>query len=427
MDKRSKKAYDKAMDYYEKGKINKALDICELELSESLKNSAILNLKGLLLYQKGDLNGAITVWKINKDFNNDSIAKNYIKDVKADENRLELYRIGESELKKLKIDSAIEIFKKCAESDFNAIKVNTALALCYQRKGDFKNAQEYISKVLNIDENSITAKTIKKELEEVGVYNEKKSFAKKGIIIFAIVVIVVICLGSYIGITIKWKDNKATNNVEQIKPSEDIEQENNNEPDTETQGVVEENKSTENIIENEQKNKNTYFDREKLSTLIENNDVDEIYEELNNVKIEDVKEEDKDIYKQGIALLSGKGVEKFYEYGLWYFNQKNYDNAEIELNKAYEYCNGSYLKEHIIYYRASTLLQKGNNSDALKVYEEYYNQYHKGAYVQGVLYELALLDNDINKEKSKSYANTLINDYPGSIYINDYIANIINN
>ena len=53
MNKKIAKAYTKAMDYYEKGKINKALGICEDILFEGLDNSVVLNFKGLLLYQKG--------------------------------------------------------------------------------------------------------------------------------------------------------------------------------------------------------------------------------------------------------------------------------------------------------------------------------------------------------------------------------------
>lgn len=46
MDKRAKKAYEKAMNYYEKGKINKALELCEEALSEGLDNPLVLNFKG---------------------------------------------------------------------------------------------------------------------------------------------------------------------------------------------------------------------------------------------------------------------------------------------------------------------------------------------------------------------------------------------
>lgn len=425
MDKRSKKIYDKAMHYYEKGKINKALEICESELSESLKNSAILNLKGLLLYQKGDLNGAVTVWKINKDFNNDPIAKNYIKDAEADKKRLELYNLGESQLKQLKIDSAIELFKKCTESDFNSIKVNTALALCYEKKGNFKSAKEHVMKVLSIDENSIAAKEIKKDLEEIGVYDEEKKTSKKvAMIAGGLFFIILICLVSYPGIG-KFKESIMHKNKDQLTQMENIEQKNTDKSDTEVQKEVQEIKDTAKVVENEDAKNDTYFSKEELTTLINNADVDKIYEDLKNIKEDDVKDEDKEIYNKAIGLLKDKGVEKFYEYGLWYFNQANYDNAEVEFNKAYKYCSDSYLKEDIIYYKASTLSKKGDIASALTGYEEYYNQYPKGSYIEGILYELSLLNND--KEKSKKYANILMNQYPKSIYINEYILNVINN
>ena len=224
MNKKVKKAYDKAMDYYEKGKINKALEICEEILLEGLDNPDVLNFKGLLLYQKGNLNEAVTVWKINKDLNNDDIAKNYIKDAIADEKRLDLYRQGEQALKQLKIDKALELFKRCAESDFNAIKVNTGIAMCYQKKGDFYKAKEYVDKALSIDKNAITAKIIEKELKEDGVYLESKNSSKGFLIgITSLFVVIAIAAGGYLIIS-KFKDKDLTNNIEEAKSNEVIEE-----------------------------------------------------------------------------------------------------------------------------------------------------------------------------------------------------------
>ncbi|HEY5523841.1 MAG TPA: hypothetical protein VIK26_00730, partial [Clostridium sp.] len=62
------KAYIKAVRYYEECEIEKAIKKCEESISDSLKNSSALNLKGLLLYLKGDLEGAVAQWKINSDF-----------------------------------------------------------------------------------------------------------------------------------------------------------------------------------------------------------------------------------------------------------------------------------------------------------------------------------------------------------------------
>lgn len=421
MNKKSKKAYDKAMDYYEKGQINKALDICEIELSESLKNSAILNLKGLLLYQKGDLKEAITVWKINKDFNNDPIAKNYIKDSLADEKRLETYILGEIELKNFRIDNAINLFKKCAESDFNAIKVNTALALCYQKKGDFKLAQEYVNKALRLDVNSATAKTIKKNLISTGVYQEeRKSYKKIIIMITAIISICLITIITYI--IFERLNNKSffTKNeqVNKIEKSED-----SNETDTEAMLLDEEDEQ----VETGNIDTDKLFNKDTLMTLLANKDLDGIYKEIKDFKLDDLNSEDEGIYRQAIDILKNEGVQTFYNRGLTFFNEKSYENAAIEFNKAYTYCDGNYLKEHIIYYKANTSIKKEKNTVALEQYEEYYNEYPKGVYTESVLYQLALLIDGIDNEKSKDYAKQLLNNYPNSIYINDYIIKIINN
>ena len=123
--------------------------------------------------------------------------------------------------------------------------------------------------------------------------------------------------------------------------------------------------------------------------------------------------------------MKSQGVSKFYEYGLWYFNQNNYSDAKISFDKAYTYCEGNSLKEHILFYRASSSLKELDNQNALVQYEEYYKQYPKGAYAEETLYELALLSNAVDKEKSKTYANALINNFPKSIYINDNIVNIV--
>lgn len=421
MNKKSKKAYDKAMDYYEKGQINKALDVCEIALSESLKNSAILNLKGLLLYQKGDLKEAVTVWKINKDFNNDSIAKNYIKDSLADEKRLETYILGEIELKNLKIDNAINLFKKCSESDFNGIKVNTALALCYQKKGDFKLAQEYVNKALRLDVNSVTAKTIKKNLILTGVYQqEKKAYKKITIMITSIIIICLMTISTYM-ITKILNNKRLTTKNEQVDKIEKLED--NNEIDINHIMSAEEDEE----VKTESISTDEFLDKDTLMTLLENKDFDGIYEVIESFKLDYLNGENEGVYRQSIDILKSEGVQAFYNRGLAFFNEKSYENAAIEFNKAYTYCDESYLKEHIMYYKANTSLKKEEKTVALEEYEDYYNEYPKGVYTESVLYQLVLLIDEIDKEKSKDYAKKLLSNYPNSIYINDYIIKIINN
>ncbi len=428
MNKKAEKAYAKAMDYYEEGKINKALEICEEVLLEGLDNPVVLNFKGLLLYQKGNLNEAITVWKINEDFNNDDIAKNYIKDAIADEKRLDLYIQGEQELKQFKIDKALELFKICSESDFNAIKVNTGIAICYQKKGDLYKAKEYVDKALSIDQNAITAKIIKKELKEDGVDLDSQDSSKGFLIGITILFLVLaIVAGGYL-IMSKVKVKNLANNIVETKTNKLLEEKSSTVDDnkeTEVQETSEASSETtsEEIVKKDPKNTN--FDKNKLKTLMESNDLAGVYEQLKNIKAESISSEDTEVYNNAVNLMKSEGVSKFYEYGLWYFNQSNYSDARISFDKAYTYCEGNSLKEHIVFYRASTTYKQQDNQTALAQYEEYYNQYPKGIYVQEVLYQLTLLSKSMDKEKSKTYANTLINNFPNSIYINDNIVSIL--
>jgi len=428
MNKKAEKAYDKAMDYYEKGRINKALEICEEVILEGLDNPVVLNFKGLLLYQKGNLNEAITVWKINGDFNNDDIAKNYIKDAIADEKRLDLYRQGEQALKQFKIDKALELFKICSESDFNAIKVNTGIAICYQKKGDLYKAKEYVDKALSIDQNAITAKIIKEELKEDGVELDSQN-SSKGFLIGITILFLVLAIGAggYL-IMSKVKTKSLANNIDETKSNELLEEKSSTVDDSKETEVQETSKvnletTSEEIVKKDSKSSN--FDKDKLKMLMESNDLAGVYEQLKNVKAESISSEDTEVYNKAVDLMKSEGVSKFYEYGLWYFNQSNYLDARISFDKAYTYCEGNSLKEHIVFYRASATYKQQDNQTALAQYEEYYNQYPKGIYVQEALYQLTLLSNSVDKEKSKTYANILINNFPNSIYINDNITSIL--
>lgn len=430
MNKNAKKAYGKAMNYYEKGKINKALELCEEALSEGLDNSVVLNFKGLLLYQKGSLSEAVMVWKINKDLNNNDVAKNYIKDAAADERRSELYKQGEELLKQLKVDKALDLFKRCAESDFNSIKVNTGIAICYQRKGNFYKASEYVRKALEIDEDAVTARIIEKELKDDNLYFETKSNLKISFMIITILFItILITVGVYIGIS-KYKYKFFINRIEN-EISNKIQQEdglNNDNAEYEDKENAEINSDTILQETSKEESQKIYFDKEKLKMLIDNGNLDGIYDQLVAVKSESLSDEEAEVYNSAVSLMKDQGVSKFYEYGLWYFNNGNYPQAKISLDKAYTYCEESSLKEHILFYRASNSLKESDSKEALSQYEEYYNQYPQGTYAQEALYELALLNSStMNKEKSIKYANILINNFPDSIYINDNIMNIVRN
>ncbi|NFO88560.1 tetratricopeptide repeat protein [Clostridium botulinum] len=421
MKKKNKRFYDKAIKYYQNGDLSKSLKACEESLSYSLKNPSILNLKGLILYQQGKLDEAITVWKINKDFNNDGIAQNYIHSAKEDEVRVELYELGEKKLKELKIDESIKIFKKCKESDFNCIKVDTALALCYQKKGEINKCIDYMNKVLVIDKNYKVANQIKSQLIELKAYKKESNNFVKSMV--ALVGVIFICGTVYV-----FKDNfkgiNKDNNVS-MESLNKIEDDASNSEDVVTEDKKESEPKTPDVTTNEQ-DKKVLLDVNKLNEHFENGDVDNIYYDLQNVNEFDVSDEYKGLYRRCINLLKTSGIEVFYEKGMEEFNIQNYEKANVEFSKAYDYCDGSYLNEHIMFYKAVTLEQLNNSDEAIKLYELYYEEYPKGSYADNALYNLSLILNNTDREKSIYYADKLRDEFSESIYFNETINQILN-
>lgn len=418
------KQYNKAMNFYNNGQMNRALEICENILANDLSCSEVLNLKGLMLYQKGLLKEAKIVWKLNCDINTDSVAKKYIEDCKSDDERIEKYKDAEYNLKNMNIDKAMMLFRECMESEFNSIKVNTGIAMCYMRKGDNYRAKEFIDKALHIDNEAVTANALKKDLINLGLYSNENRVSKKVLSVITVLFIIgAICVGGYsiytkVSLNNSISKDSSLNTEEDIKKNESLGSDSNkdtNDSDQEDQN-----------LENEQDDKKeAIFNNENVALLLKNKDVDKLYDEINMVNKETLSGQDLELYNNAIELLRTNGVSKFYEYGVWYFNNGNYNSAKVELEKAYKYCDKSDLKEHIVFYKGSTASQLGDNSEALKLYKEYYSLYPKGAYIEGVLYELALLTNTTNKNMGKEYARELVNNYPNSLYINDYIRDIV--
>lgn len=423
MKKKNKKIYDKAIKYYQNGELSKSLKACEEGLSFSLKNPSILNLKGLILYQQGKLDEAVTVWKINKDFNNDGIAQNYIRSAKEDEVRVELYELGEKKLKELKIDEAIKIFKKCKESDFNCIKVDTALALCYQKKGEINKCIDYMNKVLVIDKNYKVANQIKAQLIELKAYKKETNKFIKPIIALVLVVFI---YGTFYVFKEKFKVNLKENDNMSTESSNKAEENSNSSENVVNEEQKESESKTPDTTIDEQ-NKKAQLDINKLSEHFENGDVDNIYYDLQNVNEQDISDEYKGLYRRCVNLLKTSGIEVFYGKGMEEFNIQNYEKANIEFSKAYDYSEGSYLKEHIMFYKAVTLEQLNNFDEAIKLYELYYSEYPKGSYADNVLYNLSLMFNNTDREKSIYYANKLRDDFSESIYFNETINKILNN
>lgn len=388
MKNNNKKEYKKALNLYNNGYIDKAIEICEIGISRSLEDSNLLNLKGLILYLKGELEEAISLWKINKYHNDDEIAKAYLKDIEIDFNRRELFKESEELIRNLNIDEALQILMICKESDYNSINVNNALAICYMRKGEYVECQKCIDKVFSVDKYNIEAKSIKKEIDEILNIKSNSSVVIKSIIITGIICIIITS-----GILIKGKlqngfKDDAENNFEVVNKNGEVD-------------------ASESI---DVSNLDTNSESINTSTKESSNDID--------------KKEDSNLNEH---ILNEDEIRENYMKATDSFDEEKYNDTKVILESTIVYAENSHLNDDIMFLLASTYEKLGDNNEAIKNFEKYISSYENGNYIEESYYKIALLYRDLNKDKSKYYAKELISKYSNSIYNNTNIKDILNN
>lgn len=401
---KSTKLYRKALMMYHRGEINKSLMLCEKSISCSLKNSSAINLKGLLYYLMGDMQSARVLWLMNKQENRDKVSEKYLEDLNEDKERLDIYYAAVKLLEELEVNSALELFEKCSESDFNAVNVSNYRSLCYIKKGEYKKAQECIDKVLQMDKHNKIALQNNKVLEEYGITREKAGL-KPYIIITAGVIIAVslLTMGKYIIKNINTTAYKSSlhQQVPQVKSKK-------------AQNTA----SVQNIQQD-------IFPYNEINSYINNKNYDGLYNDVVKWKDKSFQTMDKTLMDKAVAVLKVDGSNYMYNTAMKLKKAGDQKEARDYFLKAYNFNSGSYLKEHIIYMLGATSENLGDIENQLKYYTEYIDKYPEGTYAPTVYYKLAMCYKDKNNSQALSYAQKLHNQYPDSIYNNDKLKALL--
>ncbi len=397
--KESKKVYEKAVKYFHNGDLEKALKALEESIAINMKNSAALNLKGMIFYLIGRGKDAEATWQINVDFNDDDIAKSYIKAYKEDvlnENEKK-YRTALIKIKEVKIREAVKLLKEASVSDFNIINVRNALSYCYIKQRNFTMAKENLE-------------IVNKQGEYYRV--EKKPLNKKKIIIGSATVVGIIMGGVLINSIGIIDDNSKKTTETVVVKKEDNKQE-----------VVKKEEPKKEEVE--KKN----FDIDNLKVAISDKAYEDIEKLILLAEKENLSKEEKEVYEEAKTLISSNGAEYFYHKGVKQFKSKNFGEAKERFLKAYDYSEENYLKKHITYMLAVSYEKLKDNENAIKYYEAYSkeNNNEEEGYLAEVLYKLATLNESRDKEKSKKFARRLRDQFDDSIYNNEKIESILNN
>lgn len=410
--------YEKALNYYHKGYIDKAIELCEKSISDNIKNKAAIDLKGLLYYLKGDLKNSRALWKLNFQVNKDKVAKKYLEGLEKDEKRFRIYIEAVKKINEMKINEALELLLVCQDSDFNTIDVNNYLCTCYIKKGDLKKAKEKLERVIQIDRNNYTALENRRILIKYGEIKYKVNIKPYIYGVFAIVLCIIIFLG--INPMIKL----VVSNIKPITSSA----KNNEEVSVNTLNTK---KNVDNTLKNNDSNNNAtedvnlQFPADEFKLALDNKDYEKIYTYIEKWKNENLRINYREILSQGEKLLRDEGVVYFYKQGTVFFNNKDYSNSIVEFLKAFNYGNNNYLYPHIIYFTAYSYQNLDDYENALKFYSIYDTNFNKEDYEEIVLYNMAIINKYIDINKAKQYAGRLSDNYPNSIYNNSNIKDIL--
>jgi tetratricopeptide (TPR) repeat protein len=420
MDKNAK-YYKKALEKYHNGDLEKAIIFCEKGISSSLKNFAALNLKGLLMYFKGNLSEAKALWKLNKDYNKDEVAKKYLESLKDDKKRLALYERSDSLIKEMKFKEALDLLIECKKSDFNLIAVQNALTKVYIHLGQYEEAKICIDKVLEVDRNNKEAKENRKLLVDYRVIEKQYNYKKMAFTVSS-VLLVAVTLSILIPRLRTAKSNKANNNyASSIKGNEKKNQENKKQeenPPKESKAEVKEEVPKD--IEEK------LFPSDKLNSALENKEFNTLYSILTDYSLEDLREEDKLPYKMAKELMEDEAVEYFYTIARDFHTKDQYKAALEEYRKLELLAEEHYLYESVIYMLADCYKSINEMDKAIDYYEKYLSLEEKTGYEDTVLYEMVLIYKDIDKNKAKAFAKEIRDRFKDSIYNNSVVEEILN-
>jgi tetratricopeptide (TPR) repeat protein len=438
MDK-SGKIYVKAMNKYNDGYIDKALDLCERSISINIANAAALNLKGILYYLKGDLDSAKKMWNIGYKRNKDEVSKKYLRDAVNDKEKLQLYLNALELIKQLNISGALEILKQCENSHFNIINVNNNISLCYIKQGEYDKALQYINEVLKVDRKNTQAIMNKKTLIEYGNLKKEINYKKIFIVTTSIFLMTsILFLGktymrnakniSIAGIKkiqsgidrVNGKDKEEAKSLENIeaKKLEEVKK------DTKVERQ-DANKNEVKPLENTQQEA-AKFPEELFKESIKSNNMEQIIEYVNQWQSVDLEMNQKLLVLRGQEIIKSDGVQYFYEKATSYIKDNKFIEAQRYLLYALPYSKDNYLQEHIIYMLALSYKATSDFENALKYYELSITQFPNGSYAQEVIYNLILINKDVDVSKAKTYAQMLVKQFPKSQYNNTIVKNILN-
>lgn len=166
-----------------------------------------------------------------------------------------------------------------------------------------------------------------------------------------------------------------------------------------------------------------------VQTAINNQNYPNLYALLTQAPENKIPQAEQASYQAGLKAMDENGVQYFYDQGMNYYNQKQYQQAIDSFQKGLKFAQNNYLAPHLTYFIGASYSGLGDHQKAVEYYKLYLKNFpNDDIYNSGCLYVLAkyYYAQGYVKE-AQNYANQLQSKYPNSPYNNTDISNILNN
>ncbi len=408
------KIYNKSNLYYIRGyhcaksrQLSKAVIYLKRATLLNKFNTQARNLLGLVYFKKGDIGEALKQWiiSISLDKNNNR-AQKYIAKMQHTMHHFEeykdaimLYNRALRYIKQKNNDMAIIRLKKAISLNPGFLDARCLLALCYIKQKDYYKAHKEIIFVLEVDQehekalrylNEINKEDIRRKTHDVVVSrvteNQAESIQKPHKIInrgynlrnyvmyFAIgaICMLVIQFGLiYPNINKKLNQEIKQYEAKQIELTNDI-QKINNETDQKIKQLQKENEQLKEDNASLKTNSDKIIQQQKLINAKELSDQrkwKESAEVLYTIAVSVFDDSQKAEYETLKSKVYKNAAEEFYYEGNRFYNNEDYINARLNLEKALLFMSDPYISRKTLYYMGLIEQHDGNTEKA----KHYYN------------------------------------------------------
>ena len=400
-----------------KKEVEKAVNIAKPLMVEDIKDMSIkyglnelLNCSAVISMYKGNFNQAFHFFDLNYKLNQDKTSKVYLDRVEDFNEFIFKYNLAVDLIKLESYGDAVKILEEYYSKKWRTEKGDLLLTLLYYNRKDYIKSR----RVLNSLNESCKSSMLYYEIyNEVNRANKLKFKLLAGIA--AVVLVATTAFYEYQNYFGKPQNNSATPDKVAVK--------------NETINLPQKTK------DNEKKNiepavrvstsVNYKETLDKLDGYLSANDLNSFEKENSNIKYGELNDRDKKKYNDLLKRYKVAVQLYYYDKGREYYKGKNYDKSVQCFNFAYNYKNGEYLDEHVVFMLAQSLQNK-NDIKAIDYYKEYLKSYKNGSYTEEVLYNMSMFYYSMNKtDEAKTYAKILSDNYKNSMYNNQKIKSIL--